>query len=1055
MSYFSKVTNIPQENYRRYENYGCEPQVVSQDSANRRVADYRKGSADESVERVGSGWAAIGEEAGTSLQSDAAWEQMHQLMDGRDPRTGEQVVKPKMAVDPRAKLGARPLVDAVRMVAEAAHMSPEELLGSTHQAKRFARLENGLRRDGEAHRAPVRDLEAIAEAAGVDPAMLWDAEELASARKHADERVNVGNRGFDGVPNIPKSMSVFYGLLGEKEASRVRDLYLESVRSAVGDLERWTAYGTAGHHGDGKQATRLETAGFTASMTLHHAARPVDGKFGDPHLHAHVMIPNLVQCEDGKWRALGSGGRDLLRHNAVFGELVKANMRRRLTEEFGVGYERDPRTGEWEIAGIGSELRGVFSSRSHQIHEHVSEDASPAEQRIASASTAQSKKSVKEKGTAREAWRRRAEEAGFDVDTVLADVIGRVERDPKAQASTKLPSVEEIAARVWDPETGITAHRKAVNRTQVMAAVAEQCPGGLLDGKQLEALTNAVLTASGAVRLPAVGARHMSHTDRWTTPDIVDAETAITLSAELRMGENTAVVSGEQAAAALTAFETMRGFTLSDEQRRAAERLMTAGHGIDVVRGVAGAGKTTLMNAVFEGWSAAGYRVEGAATAAVAAANLKAESGIPSQTVASWLRRIESGQGLDGVDVLVIDEAAMVDDRSMSLLVRAAEASGTKLVGIGDPAQLRAVGVGGAFAAVHRIVGGETLSENRRQRDLVDRAALEEWLEGGRSGALATWGDAGRVHAAEHAGEAHDAIARGWWQDRQAIADPHQAAADVLVLAARNSDVDELNSRIRALARAGGHLGSTDVSFALRGGGRLELAAGDVVRVRRNDYRSRRGDGPDVLNGFRGVVAEVDEHRGVRVEWRDQEELRSAWISPEAIARGDLSHGYAMTIAAAQGLSCERAHVYGIGADAHSLYPAMSRSRERADLYLASEALEDPQTRLRMGEARSDAERVRRAINAYARTLTDLDDGLVIDELFPPDQQAPEWAVARRPAPAPTAGTLADAVGTRASGTARPGGLRDALRNRAGGPGRPTPPPGWPRSGPAGPRRGV
>jgi hypothetical protein len=40
--------------------------------------------------------------------------------------------------------------------------------------------------------------------------------------------------------------------------------------------------------------------------------------------------------------------------------------------------------------------------------------------------------------------------------------------------------------------------------------------------------------------------------------------------------------------------------------------------------------------------SAAGYRVAGAATAAVAAQNLAAESGIASRTVAQWLWRINN-----------------------------------------------------------------------------------------------------------------------------------------------------------------------------------------------------------------------------------------------------------------------------------------------------------------------------------------------------------------------------------------------------------------------------
>ncbi|MFI6579365.1 MobF family relaxase [Nocardiopsis sp. NPDC050513] len=1032
-----------QVDYRLKSQCGCDHAAHTHDDAARAhgdqgedaAADYRLYGSARPVERVGSGWAEFGERAGTALGDEAALESMRQVMAGRDPRTGEQLVDPKMGVDPRAKLAAAALVEAVRAVAEAAHMEPGELLESDRLAARFARLEKGLVRDGQAHRAPVAELEAIAEAAGVDPGLVWEAGELEAARSHAEDRVRVGNRGYDLVLNMPKSVSLAFALTDEQTAAEIEEIYLESVSETVADVEGWVAYGMAGHHGDGQRARRVESGGFAASITLHRAARPVGGQVGDPHIHAHVMIPNMVKCADGQWRTLAAGGRDLHRHVGLAGELAKARMREKLARRYGAVWERDERTGEWEISGFDPALRGLFSSRSHQINELVGADASRAQKQAAGRALAEAKNPLSESGSARQAWRQRAEAAGRDVDAVVAAALPG--RPADASASSGLPPLEELAARVWDPETGVTATRKVVNRAQVMAAVAAALPGGVGRVSELEVLTDAVLASGRGVLLPAVEGAHLSNADRWSSADIVEAERTITASARRRLGQGAAVVGRERALAVLGEFEAERGFALSVEQRRTAARLLGAGHGVDLVRGVAGAGKTTLMSAVYAGWSQAGYRVEGAATAAVAAANLQAESQIASNTVATWLRRIESGPGLEGVDVLVVDEAAMVDDRSMAVLVGEAERTGTKIVGIGDPKQLKAIGVGGAFAAVHTLVKGETLTENRRQSDAVDQQALREWLDGARESALSVWGRAGRVHAAERAFEAHEAIALGWWNDRQGIGDRFQAVEDVLVLAARNSDVDELNHRIRSMARVGGHLGGDDVGFAVAGGGRLALAAGDVVRVRRNDYRSRRGEGPDVLNGFRGVVAEVDARRGARVQWRQRGRVHSAWMSPEAIGRGDLSLGYAMTIAAAQGLTCERVHVYGIGADAHSLYPAMTRSRQRAELYLAGEALADPRLRERLAGARNDKEMVQACIASYARTLDDRDEGLVIDEL--------DGAGAGESAPAPErtpgAGQLLDApvrVGEAVSRRAGQGqrGAAPGVRRRPGGPDR-------------------
>ncbi|MFW5415605.1 AAA family ATPase [Nocardiopsis sp. CNT-189] len=1027
-----KLRSAEQIEYRLSGQCGCDHRAHDHDAAGNRQVEYRLGGADRPLERIGSGWGRFGRAPGTTVDTEAEVDEVRAALAGRDPRTGEQLVAPKTAVDPRAKLSAQPLVEAVRAVAAAADpsrhegMDPVELLGSERLAARWRRLERGVLRDGAAHRAAVGDLEAVAGAAGIDPGILWEAGELARARRHADDRVAVGNMGYDLVLNMPKSMSVAYGLMDEADAAEFEEIYLDSVRETVQAVEEWTAYGLAGHHGDGARARRVESAGFAATVTLHRSARPVAGQAGDPHIHAHVTIPNLIECEDGRWRTLAAGGRDLHRHVAVAGELAKARMRRRLSERYGAVWKRDERSGEWEIAGFDARLRSGFSSRARQIDAHAAAGASTAQRQAVARALAEAKRPDQEPGSARRSWRRRAREAGYDPDAVLAAGLPGL-RSGVGRGGARV-DLQELCAAVWDPETGVTAQRKVATRTQVMAAVLQALPQGVSGLSELEVLTDAVLRGPDAVALGGGPQTHLSNSAQWTSRRIVESERTITLSARRRLGAGAAAVPVEQAEQALAAFEERRGFALSGEQRACALRLLVEGHGVEAVRGVAGAGKTTLMSAVFEGWSAQGLRVAGAATAAVAAANLEAESGIAARTVASWLARIESGEGLEGVDVLVIDEAAMVDDHSMAALTAAAERAGTKVVGIGDPAQLRAVGVGGSFAEVHRIVGGHTLRENRRQRRDVDRKALELWVEGGHSSALAVWGGAGRVHAARRAHEAHAAIAQAWLADRRGIADPHRAAEDVLVLAARNSDVDELNARMRSLARDAGWLGEAEVGFALRGGGRLELSAGDVVRVRRNDYRSRRGEGPDVLNGVRGVVAEVDARRGVRVRWRSREGERSAWFSPEALARGDVSLGYAMTIAAAQGLTCERVHVYGIGADANSLYPAMTRSRERADLYLAAEALQglDPTA---FG---SDRALVQAAIGAYGRDLEARKEVMV--------------------------GALLEA--RRGEGTRRsaPPSIREALRRRhgadRGGPRTGRGGPSARRGGPRGPGRG-
>jgi conjugative relaxase-like TrwC/TraI family protein len=962
-----------QVEYRLEGAHGCDAQV-----------DYRLG-APAGMEWIGRGLVDVDLVAGQPIEKAAA----RRLMDGRHPHTGERLVTPKLAVDPRGKLGARQLVDAIHLQAVEHGVAVDEVLGQDDRLiKRFARVERGLKREGEAHRVPVVDIERLAAAAGLDVADLYEAGHLAEARKHAGARVRVGNRGYDLTLDLPKSYSALFGLAPVELAVQLRETYLQAARETVAAVEDWAVYAMAGHHGDGRRADRVATSGALGWMTVHESARPVNGEVGDPHLHVHVTLANMALSEDGEWRTVGAGGRDIHRHAHAADALVKARLRALTGERFGMRWERAEATGAWEVVGVPVELRRAMSRRDTQVSAAVPADASDAARRVASAKLAERKQDV-QAADVRAAWRARAETVVADVDAMVAEAVpGPPPPGTGVDAPTPgpvLPGPEEIAAHIWREDGGLTQHRKVVTRADVLAAVIDACPQGLLNVAAADQLTTDVLAVAGhAVALPADGMRHLSNAQRYTHTSVLDAEETIVSAATSRLAEGAAEITPAAAELAVSAFEASRGFALSGQQREVVERLLTAGHGLDVVVGVAGAGKTTLMAAARAGWEAAGLRVAGASTAAVAASNLQAEGGIPSATVATWLADIAAGgQRMEQTDVLVLDEAGVIDDRALATVLRAAGEHGTKVVAVGDWQQLRAIGVGGGFQRAHQLVHGLALTENRRQRDPAVRHLLDVWRDGARRVTLAGLAEHGHVHAVATADDARTAMLSAWWEQRQAHqGDAHDLLDDLLVLAARNEDVDALNHGARALLQEQGEL-TGGRSYALAGGGRLEFAPGDLVRVRRNDYGSRRG-GVDVLNGFRGTVTEVTA-AGVRIQWRrtgpDGPEHHQALISAQSIAAGGLAHGYALTIAAAQGLTAEHAIVYGPGADAQSLYPAITRARQASHLWLPAQVVESETTRARLGEARTDAEQLHRAVTAYAASLTQEPDGMVSDEL--------------------------------------------------------------------------
>ena len=223
----------------------------------------------------------------------------------------------------------------------------------------------------------------------------------------------------------------------------------------------------------------------------------------------------------------------------------------------------------------------------------------------------------------------------------------------------------------------------------------------------------------------ADGRRIRSYADeaRFTTPEMLEVERRLVASVVRRNGEGAgvAIPSGIQEA-------IEHRPTLSPEQTHMVRRVCGSGDGVEVVEGVAGAGKTFALAAARQAWEASGYRVIGCALAARAAAELQRAAGIPSSTLDRLLVDLDRAEcrGLTAGTVVVVDEAAMIGTRKLARLVAHAEVGGAKVVLVGDRRQLPDIDAGGAFAGIADRLGATHLDENRRQHHQWERDALAE-----------------------------------------------------------------------------------------------------------------------------------------------------------------------------------------------------------------------------------------------------------------------------------------------------------------------------------------
>src|SRR5580658_7155283 len=165
--------------------------------------------------------------------------------------------------------------------------------------------------------------------------------------------------GWDATFSAPKSVSLT-ALVGGDE--RVRQAHRESVRVALGELERYTQARIGNVHAP------ETTSRFVAATFEHDTARPVDG-YAAPQLHTHAVAFNVTERDNGQTRALQE--RSLFQSQQYATTVYRSELAMKLQ---GLGYEIERgKHGQPEIKGYSQEYLEASSPRRVQIKEHLQE----------------------------------------------------------------------------------------------------------------------------------------------------------------------------------------------------------------------------------------------------------------------------------------------------------------------------------------------------------------------------------------------------------------------------------------------------------------------------------------------------------------------------------------------------------------------------------------------------------------------------------------------------------------------------------------------------------
>lgn len=689
---------------------------------------------------------------------------------------------------------------------------------------------------------------------------------------------------FDLTFKADKSVSLLHAFGTPDIAAAIETAHGAAIASSLRYLEDHAVHTRRGHNG----TEMIRGNGFVAASFRHNRNRN-----DEPHLHDHVLVPNMVLGDDGRWSALDA--RHLYAHAKTAGYVYQAVLRDQLTGSLGV--EFGPVTnGVAPIAGIPRSAIDAFSTRRAEILEHldaVGASSAKAAQ-IATLETRRLKDQQPDLEAIQAEWRTRAAGCGLDIEH-LDHLLGRTRRTGLTETERS-----DAVALMLSPD-GLTAHASSFDRRDLIRAWCEAHPQGATLGEVEFFSAQMIGCEPSLVALKG---------DRWTTTELLACEQSVLDAAAAGRNRSVAVVPAAVADAAIGARPT-----ITAEQEAVARALVTGGSAVSVLVAPAGTGKGFTLGVAQAAWTEANVQVLGATIAARAAAELRTGAGIPSMTITNLIGQLDDGKALARRSVLVIDEAGMVGTRQLARLVDHATQRGAKVVLVGDPRQLPEIDAGGLLAGLADRVPVLTLTENRRQREAWERTALHQLRSGSVEQALAAFDQHGRIERVPTLNDVRARIVDAWAQARVAGEEP-------IMLAARRDDVRALNELARAT------LADRLTGRALVIDGAV-YQAGDTVMTLRNNARI------DVRNGERGTVLAIDARaRSMTVQIAD----RVVTLPATYLDAGHVSHGYAMTVHKAQGLTVDRAFVLGTDDLYREMgYVAMSRGRNGNHLFVVGE----------------------------------------------------------------------------------------------------------------------
>ncbi|MGA7312514.1 MAG: MobF family relaxase, partial [Silvibacterium sp.] len=743
--------------------------------------------------------------------------------------------------------------------------------------------------------------------------------------------------GWDATFSAPKSVSLT-ALVGHDDS--VRDAHREAVKFALSELERYTQARIGGNH-------PAETTGkFVVATFEHDTARPVDG-YAAPQLHTHAVIFNMTERDDGTIRALQP--RSLFESQQFATAVYQSSLMFRLSQ---LGYELETgRSGAPEIKGYSREYLEASSPRSQQIREYMEKNGYEGHEaaQIAAHSTRDNKQILSQQEVL-SAHQKLADQYGNQAEQVVSAAKERSQSVEFREAvSDRSARAQEAVSYARDR----SFEREAVTDERLLFRDALRRGMGVVTYPEMRSVFENRVAQKEFQLVPN---NRYDTARQFTTSKTIEAEKAVVDHMISRQGASPQIMPIQEAIRL-----TDSRHNLNDAQRRAVEQVLTSGDQVQGLQGVAGSGKTSVLDAIRQGAESHGFAVGGFAPTSRAAKQL-CDSGISAGTLQGFLA--QGGREKFAGDpshkhLYLLDESSLASTRQIRDFV---ERLGPhdKVLLVGDRRQHLGVDAGKPFEQLQQA-GMRTaqLDQIIRQKDPELLKAVEHLSRYETVAGIAILQQHGNVTQIAESQQRFDAIAKSYALQPEGT----------LIVSPDNASRREINEAVRQELKGHGVVDAIDHQFMvltprseMTGADRKwasQYDAGDVLRYQRGskELGLERGSYAEVIavnaksnlisvqRDTGGIVSYdparvrgIDAYReaeksfaiGDRLQmtapYRDLDLPNRALGTVEQIANGELTvrmdsgrtvtfdphemrhfdHGYAVTSHSSQGLTAER-----------------------------------------------------------------------------------------------------------------------------------------------------